>query len=244
MYLGLSPLAARILISPRVMALSGSTEETDKTRTIVTSLLKGRSVHLVKLPKIESQQAYASLFALSQNPIGVTGNQSLSMAIALVKIPLYDVNRSQQRDINAHLASYDETGLLAPVFSNSINPQEKAAVISQHGDIAKPWAANIFRHKTASDLIETYIRLSLQPDPEIERLLLEINTLFNAGINASDDIIVHDALLIKQFFAKLNTTIGLAQSLNEADLWQEALSIYHQLIDPDIRRWFYNMAIR
>lgn len=212
--------------------------ETNAEEVFRTSLSAGRSVRLIQLPQIKDQKAYASLFAFAQNPVGVTGNQSLFMAIGLGKIPHYDINLSQQRTINDFLAGFDSTGLLNPVFNNRINPEEKARAIFESEEASKDWVSNILKHKTANDAIETYVRLTLSPEPEEEQLLIEIHTLFDAGINTSENIIVHDVLVMKRFYAQLNALFGRGQSMSIQNIWEGVLLTSSKLKDPDVRRWF------
>ena len=64
----------------------------NESRYYTTGLESGRKVNVVLLPPIVNDLDYASLFAKSRQPVGVTGNSSLFLAIALRKLPIYDIN--------------------------------------------------------------------------------------------------------------------------------------------------------
>ena len=211
--------------------------ETQEETFFDYNLPEGRAVHVVYLPRIKDNTSYYSLFAMSANPVGVTGNQSLFSAITLRKIPFYESHNSYQRGIAPSLNSFDDSGLLAPVFLNSSFPQEVAQATSKYSHLGQKWADNILAKKNANGLINTYVRLSTQPDAEIEALISKINALSAAGVEESDDPIINDVLLFKRLIDSYNSTLGNRQSPDFYTLVEKTLHILQKLKDPDIRLW-------
>ena len=112
-----------------------------------------RHINVVRLPQIDDDDAYTSLFAMAQMPLGVTGNQSLFLAISLGKIPFYAVNTDKQLYVNSQMAAFDPSGLLADFFQNGYAPKAKAAVIRQHQSKAKAWSQQILKKKLANNIL-------------------------------------------------------------------------------------------
>ena len=132
------------------------------TEEIVIGSGSQRRINVVRLPQIDDDDAYTSLFALAQMPLGVTGNQSLFLAISLEKIPFYAVNTAKQIHINELMATFDSSGLLADFFQNTYAPKQKAEVIRLHRSQALAWAQQILGKKLANNLllkvVDHYIR--------------------------------------------------------------------------------------
>ena len=207
-------------------------------------LPEGKAVHIIYLPKIKDDMSYYSLFAMSANPVGVTGNQSLFSAITLRKIPFYESHYSSHRTIAPYLATFDDSHLLSPVFLNSSAPQEVAHVISRYSYLGQRWANNILAKKNANDLINTYVRLSTQPDAEIEALIRKIKALSAAGIEESDDPVVNDALLFKHLIDNYNNPLANQLSPSVNTLVVNILHVLQQIKDPDIRAWLLRLFIQ
>lgn len=116
------------------------------------------SVNLVRLPILDDDIQNA-LFALSQNPVGVTGNMSLFNSIALGKIPYYDAHHNYQHHINNQLRSFDKTSKLEPFFTNILDPTTKARSMRAGKSTALQWSTEIIRtrsaNKTLINLVES-----------------------------------------------------------------------------------------
>lgn len=121
-----------------------------------------RSIHLIKIPFIKDDDLYLSLFAQSASPVGVTGNMSLFSAIALGKLPFYDVNFPFQAQVNKNLARFDESGQLHPFFSNTVDPELKAEVVRNSEEAIAQWSKNILAYKSANRLLTDFVHWSLE----------------------------------------------------------------------------------
>ncbi|MRI33867.1 hypothetical protein EOPP23_12805 [Endozoicomonas sp. OPT23] len=113
----------------------------------------GKSIRLATLPMIPDDQQYLSLIAQAQQPVGVTGNMSLFDAIALKKIPIYDIWLDYQRDVNSSLRRFDQYGKLDAVFDNRFLPQEKALAIQYAGNSVSAWSDSIINNKLANPML-------------------------------------------------------------------------------------------
>ena len=122
-----------------------------------------RRINIVRLPQIDDDDAYTSLFAMSQMPLGVTGNQSLFLAISLGKIPYYSVNTAKQIHVNEQLAAFDPSGQLAAFFQNKYAPRKKAEIIRQNHSQAKAWSEQILEKKLANRILLKVVSHYIKP---------------------------------------------------------------------------------
>ncbi|MGB1271282.1 MAG: hypothetical protein ACPG5T_04345 [Endozoicomonas sp.] len=113
---------------------------------------EGATVHLVKLPQL-SDELYTEMLMHAQPVMGTTSNHSLFLAITLGMLPLYSPHTSLQSGVNEHLAHFDHSGHLKPVFSNLITPTEKARAIQQHSHQFTEWKRNLLNEKEANQLL-------------------------------------------------------------------------------------------
>ena len=203
-----------------------------------------RTLRVARLPSIKSDPLYQSLFFESQNPVGVTGNQSLFMAIAYGKLPFYDTNLGAQSSVRSHLANYDLKGQLNDFFSKKINPKRKADIV-QHGSHAiTEWSQTILQYKNLNNVLEEYMDLALNPSPEVEDLLWQVHNHENLpSAVLPEDPLLKDVVLVKRFFQMFHQKIDvLDASISVSWLRQEIQKVSFQLQDAGFREWFLEVV--
>ncbi|MRI33866.1 hypothetical protein EOPP23_12800 [Endozoicomonas sp. OPT23] len=117
----------------------------------------GKRVHIVTLPIITDDLRYLSLFSHARHPVGVTGNLSLFNAVALKKVPYYDITHGFQSGVNDSLKRFDQTGKLHGVFDNRFLPLQKARAIESAKNSVNAWADDIMETKLANQLLLSMI---------------------------------------------------------------------------------------
>ena len=135
--------------------------EPENSSEYVLNSQSRKKVHLVRLPKITSSAQHASLFYFSQPLVGVTGNQSLFIALTLGKLPMYEANLNKQINVNHELAVFADPKRLAPFFNNQINPVKKASIAANAGNLVSEWATKITSQKNANKAIINAVRRSI-----------------------------------------------------------------------------------
>lgn len=175
-----------------------------------------RFIHVVRIPKIKNYNNYASLFALSKNPVGVTGNLSLFMALTLGKFPVYDINISGQSEVNAYLSTYDKSGLLRPAFYNLIEPEQKAKIIAEHHDLITSWANNTLS-SNSNDVIIKLVEWATTPNHEVHEFLKRIDHLSIAApteINLDNETALTRILIwMRRKFRKYNQAVNVEKCI-------------------------------
>ncbi len=137
--------------------LTDNETNTNKISRHEISNRNGRTITLVRPPFIEDDFMYHSLFAHAQQPVGVTGNHSLFNAIALKKIPIYDITHPFQHGVNKSLRRFDSSKRLHSIFDNRFLPKEKAfAIVSASHEVTR-WSDNIMGNKVANKILVTMI---------------------------------------------------------------------------------------
>ena len=238
-----NPAFRGILQAHGIAGLSWHNLESGDEANISFNDTDGRYLRIAKLPPIKNDRLYQSLFARSQNPVGVTGNQSLFMAIGLGKLPFYDVNIMAQVDVRSYLARFDQTGLLSGFFSQRVDPESKAKAVLQGGEAVELWSDRILKEKTITPVFEYYMDIVLNPTPELKKQLETI--YFHETVpdlvpeDAISKDILKDVLLVRQLFKTMRQAGGSSGiTLNIDWLRQEIQLIGSQLKNDNFRGWF------
>ncbi|WP_263079679.1 hypothetical protein [Endozoicomonas sp. Mp262] len=111
----------------------------------------GKTAHLVHLPLLVDNQ-YTALFALSEEVVGVTSNQSLFLAITLNKLPIYSPFAPFQERVNPELAKFGQS-VFAGVFKNEIDPYQKALIAKQNIQHLARWRKDIMTNKVVNRIL-------------------------------------------------------------------------------------------
>ena len=200
----------------------------------------GRYLRVAKLPPIKNDKLYQSLFVMSENPVGVTGNQSLFMAIALEKLPFYDVNKVTQVDVRSHLANFDTSGLLRGFFSEQVNPEYKASIVKKGKGAIVDWSQSVRQNKSINDVLALYMDMVLNPSSELEQHLAEVHRYDSLPTtDLPEDPLLKDVVLVRRFFRTMRQISKRPDSRISIDWFRrEVILIGMRLQDHTFRKWF------
>lgn len=208
----------------------------------------GKTIRVAILDSIKSDKAYLELLQMAQNPIGVTGNQSLVTAIQLKKIPFYSANLQKQNEINENLKLFAPSVRLGRYFSNSLSPRKKAKILKAEAHNGIQWAENILARKSANELLNRQIELTLFPDADVEAMREKIAEAMDSDIEQfPENPILNDVVQFKRYMQhyhqKIEALDAYQQTLN-ADAFKRLASQYlNKMIDPDLRHWFMSFSL-